>query len=94
MTTTEPTYQTSPPTYLTDEYEVVRDGQAYLCQQVEYRGDIYEMCRRIHRPGEATQSFHREHFRGKGIGPGDPGYDELVAFMDQFLIPREQAKPE
>ena len=94
MTTTEPTYQTSPPAYLTDEYEVVRDGRTYMCQQVEYRGAVYEMCRRLLRPGEPRQSFFQEHFQGTGIGPGDSGYDELVAYMDQFLIPRQQAEPE
>ncbi len=90
MTTTEPTYQTSPPTYLTDEYEVVRDGRTYLCQKMEYRGEIYEMCREV----DPKEPFFERHFRGRGIRPGDPGYDELVAYMDQFLIPRDKAEAE
>ena len=90
MTTTEPTYQTSPPTYLTDEYEVVRDGRTYLCQKMEYRGEIYEMCREV----DPKELFFEKHFRGRGIRPGDPGYDELVAYMDQFLIPRDKAEAE
>ncbi len=90
MTTTEPTYKTSPPTYLTDEYEIVKDGRTYLCQQVEYYGDVYEMCREV----DPKESFWERTFRGKGIGPGDAGYDELVAYLDHFLIPRDQVESE
>ncbi len=90
MTTTEPTYQTSPPTYLTDEYEVVKDGRTYRCRKFKYRGDVYESCYEV----DPKQSFFEEHFRGRGIGPGDPGYEELVAYMDQSLIPRDEAQAE
>ena len=90
MTTTEPTYQTSPPTYLTDEYEVVKDGRTFRCRKFEYRGDLYESCYEV----DPKHSFVKEHFRGRGIRLGDPGYDELVAYMDQFLIPRDEAGAE
>ena len=90
MTTTEPTYRTSPPTYLTDEYEVVKDGRTYLCQKMEYRGDVYEMCREVN----PTTDVFTESLAGRSIKPSDPGYDDLVAYLDQFLIPREEGEAE
>ena len=87
-TDARPTYHVSRPKYLGDEYEVVKDGCSYHCRKFEYRGAVYEECYAT----DAQQSFYERHFEGRGIGPGDPGYEELVEYLDQFLIPRDQAE--
>ncbi len=87
MTTTDkPTYHVSPPEYLTDEYEVVENGRTLRCRKLMYRGEIYESCYEV----DGGSDVLEEVFAGRRIQPGDPGYDDLVAYMDQFLIPAEE----
>ncbi|MCY4617622.1 MAG: hypothetical protein OXD50_03565 [Chloroflexi bacterium] len=88
MTTTErPGESSTKATYLTGEYEVFEDGRTYVCQMVEYLGDVYEECRRVLRPGEPVDEISPGPF----IKKGDPGYDELVAYLDQYLVPADDA---
>ena len=84
------TESSTKPKYLTDEYEVVKDGCTYRCRKFEYRGNVYESCYEV----DPQQSFFEKHFRGRGIKPGDPGYEELVEYLDQFLIPRSETEAE
>lgn len=76
--------------YLTDEYEVLDNGRTYMCQKVEYLGQVYEVCRRLRKPGEPEDELVPEPF----IKSGEPGYDELTAYLDQFLIPGADAAAE
>ena len=86
MTTTDrPTKASTKPTYLTDVYEVVRDGRTYWCQQVEYMGQVLETCWDDRKSSEVFE----EIFDASFLSPGDPGYDEVLEYLNQFLIPRD-----
>ena len=89
-TTNRPTESSTKAKYLTEEYEVFEDGRTYMCQKVEYLGDVYEVCRRVRKPGEPVDEITPRPF----IKPGDQGYDELVAYLDQFLEPPEGSDAE
>ncbi len=84
------TFHVNEPKYLTDEYEVVRDGRTLRCRRFEYRGDEYESCYEV----GATVEMFRELIPEPIVGPDDPCFDELVAYMDQFLIERDEPTPE
>ena len=91
MTTTErPAESPTKARYLTEEYEVFEDGRSYMCQKVEYLGEVYEVCRRVQKPGEPADEITPHAF----IKPGDRGYDELVTYLDQFLEPHEDSHAE
>ena len=87
MTTTErPSESSTKPKYLTEEYEVVRDGQTLRCQQVEYMGTVYEICDGY---GGDTDVFE-ELFAGRRLQPGEEGYAELVEYLNQFLTSQDE----
>ena len=91
MTTTDkPTFHTSKPQYLTDEYEVVRKGRTFRCRKFVYRGDEYESCYEV----GATTDVLEEIFAGKRIKPDDPIYQDLVDYLDQFLIESDDSPAE
>ena len=91
MTTTDkPAESSTRPKYEADVYEVQRAGRTYECRKMEYRGDVYEVCSRVLKPGEASEPLIPRPF----VRRGDPGYDELVAYLDQFLIPHEESSAE
>jgi hypothetical protein len=82
MTTTErSTGASTAAKDLTEEYEVLDNGRPYMCKKVEYLGDVYEVCRRVREPGETVDALVPQPF----IRRGKRGYDELVAYLDQFL---------
>lgn len=91
MTTTErPSESSAKPRYLTDEYEIVRDGRTFRCRLFEYRGDEYESCYEV----GATKDVLREIIPEPLIGPDNPIYHDLVAYLDQFLIEPEEPTSE
>lgn len=91
MTTTErPSESSAKPRYLTDEYEVVRDGRTFRCRLFEYRGDEYESCYEV----GATKDVLEEIFEGRRIGPENPVYQDLVDYLDQYLIERDDSPTE
>lgn len=91
MTTTDkPTYRVSRPKYLTDEYEVLRGGRTFRCRKFEYRGNEYESCYEV----GASVDVLRELIPEPIIGSDHPLYNELVAYLDQFLIEPEEPASE
>ena len=91
MTTTErPADSSTKPVNLTEEYEVVMDGRTYMCKRIEYLGDEYEVCRRVKRLGAEVHESAPQPF----LKPGDSGYEELVDYLNQFLIPGDDVSVE
>ena len=91
MTTTEhPRESSTKPRYLTHEYEVVRDDRTYRCRKFEYFGVVYESGYEV----GGTTDVLLDLFPEPIIGPGDPGYDDLIGYLNSFLIEPEDQDPE
>ncbi len=91
MTTTEqPAESSTKAKYLTDEYEVIRNGRTYWCRKVLYRGQVLEACR-----SERTVEEILLEALGEDEWPlSDEARAELTAYLDQFAIPRDEAPAE
>lgn len=91
MSTTEPQIEWSPKlNYVSDEYEQVYQGRTYRCRKFELFGAVLESCQQIDPPKNGFTPLIPEPF----VEPGSELSKELTAYMDQFLIPREESTAE
>ena len=91
--TTADRYQSnySPAELIGEPYIKVHDGIRLECQKYFYRGKEMELCHSIE-PDEV--GLLNRLVPEPVIKKGDPGYEETLAYLNQFLIPREKAEDE
>ena len=82
MTTAEPQHQWAPNLdYISDEYDVIRNGRTFRCRKFELFGEEYETGYVVGPSEDVLKEMFPEPF----VGPDSPIYDDLVAYLDRFL---------
>ena len=79
-------YHRSPPEPLGEPYVKIQNGIPYECRKVLYRGAEYEWCDPLD-PSKTSSLV--EIFGEPVIRKGDPGYEETIEYLNQFLIRQE-----